>query len=160
MHKTSSIVAYIFGALFIMSGLWGISFTYTHISQEQIVTPPDAAYPNTHVRGPLTLNAQANIIRKHMLNMAQGKTYAELPRQIPQLDAQGQPTINDQGQPVLIDNPTRNIWITATSLMTALHLGIIAYAVSALTLALGCVMVWLGVIMHQPSLAPRTSKKA
>ncbi len=142
-----------------ISGLWGIYFTYTHISQEHIVTPPDAAYPNARVRGPLTLNAQANIIRKHMLSMAEGKTYAELPRQIPKLNDQGQPTINDQGQAVLIDNPTRNVWITATSLMTALHLGIIAYAVSALTLALGCVMLWLGAIMYQIPPASHTSKK-
>lgn len=99
-------------------------FTYTNVSQEQIMTPSDAAIPNTLVRGPLTLKAQADIIREHVLKTTKGKTYAQMAR----------------------DDENRNLWITATTLTTALHLAIITYLFSSLIILFGFISLWTGFV--------------
>lgn len=121
---TSSVVAIAVGIILIMGGSWAIMFTYQNVAQENIVTPEDASIPNTPVRGPLTLHAQATIIREHILKTTGGKTYAQMSRQ----------------------DENRNLWITATTLITALHLGIITYLFSGLIILFGFVSIWTGVV--------------
>lgn len=112
------------------------------------MTPDDASIPNTPVRGPLTLKAQADIIRLHTLRMTGDKTFSEMPQQIPKLDENGQPVLGEDGKPIMIGNTARNIWITATTLITALNLGIMAYAFASLTLLLGLILIWIGIIFY------------
>ena len=85
----SSILAVLAGIVLVAGGIWGIYFTYKNVSEEKIVTPKDSAVPERPVRGPLTLKAQADIIREHTLKMTDGKTFSEMPRQIPKLDDNG-----------------------------------------------------------------------
>jgi hypothetical protein len=144
--KISSVAAILVGVILIVGGIWGICFTYQNTAREKIVTPADAAIPEQLVRGPFTLKAQADAIRKHTLELTGGKTYAEMPRQIPKLDEHGQPVLGKDGSPVMVTNTARDIWITATTLTTALNLGILAYAFSALIVVLGCIFIWIGVV--------------
>ena len=120
----SSVLAISVGIVMVAGGLWAVLFTYQNIAQEHIVTPGDASIPNTPVRGPFTLHSQADIIREHVLKMTGGKTYAEMSR----------------------DDEKRPQWVTATTLTTALHLGIITYLFSGLIVLFGLISMWTGAV--------------
>ena len=132
----------------IIGGAWGISFTYSNVVQESITTSKNASIPNTLVRGPFTLKAQADVIRKHTLKATNGKTYAQMPSKVPQLDDSGNQILDTDGNPVMVSNDERNIWITATTLMTALNLGIVTYAFSGLIIFFGLVSIWTGITFY------------
>jgi len=121
---TSAVLAIGAGIVMVGGGLWAVMFTYQNVAQEKIVTPKDASIPETPVRGPLTLKAQADVIRKHTLASTDGKTYAEMSR----------------------EDESRSMWITATTLTTALHLGIITYLFSGLIVLFGLISIWTGII--------------
>ncbi len=142
----SSLLATGAGVILVAGGIWGLSFTYKNIAEERIVTPADASIPNTPVLGPLTLKAQVDVIRAHTLESTDGKTFAEMPRQIPQTDVNGQPVVNANGEPVMEPNTARDIWITATTLTTALNLGIFAYVITSLIILIGCISIWTGIV--------------
>ena len=144
----SSVLAVLAGIVLVAGGIWGIYFTYKNVANEQIVTPKDSAVPERPVRGPLTLKAQADIIREHTLKMTDGKTFSEMPRQIPKLDDNGNPVLDTEGNPVMVANTARDIWITATTLITALHLGILTYVFSGMILLLGLISMWTGVVFY------------
>ena len=142
----SSVFSICVGVVLVLGGAWGVMFTYQNVASEKIVTPEDASIPNTAVRDPLTLKAQADIIREHTLKTTKDKTYAEMPQQVAKLDASGSAVLGTDGKPVMIPNAARNIWVTATTLTTALNLGIIAYLVSGLTILFGLSSIWMGVV--------------
>ena len=142
----SSLLAISIGVVLVFGGLWAVVFTYQNVSQENIITPEDASIPNAPVRGPFTLHSQANVIRKHTLKSTNGQTYAEMPRQIPKIDEDGDPVLDKEGNPVMVANETRNMWITATALITALHLAIITYLFSGLISLLGFISIWTGIV--------------
>ncbi|MEK7187261.1 MAG: hypothetical protein AAB691_00240 [Patescibacteria group bacterium] len=145
---TSSVLAVVAGVVLVLGGAWGIVFTYQNIVQENITTPDDASIPGEKVRGPFTLKAQADIIRQHTLTSTGGKTFAEMPRQIAKLDANGQPVLDASGKPVMTANTARDIWVTATTLMTALNLGILTYAFSGMIILFGLVSIWTGIVFY------------
>jgi len=149
--KISSFLAITAGFCMIVGGVWGIVFTYNNIVREQIVTPNDSQIPSALVRDPLTLRAQANIIREHTLEMTGGKTYAQMPRQIAKIDSSGKPVFDELGKPVMVPNASRDIWITATALTTALNLGIVTYAFSFLIIILGLISIWTGILFSSLS---------
>ncbi|KKQ35413.1 MAG: hypothetical protein US50_C0015G0005 [Candidatus Nomurabacteria bacterium GW2011_GWB1_37_5] len=144
--KISSLLAIVAGIILVAGGIWGIYFTYKNVSQEKIVTPADASIPEQPVRGPFTLKAQADIIRQHALGTTSGKTYAEMPRQIQKLDDKGNPILDSGGKEVMTPNTARDIWITATTLTTALNLGILTYAFSGFIILLGLISIWTGIL--------------
>ena len=94
----------------------------------------------------MTLKSQGDIIRFHTLNTTKGKTYSEMPRQIPKLDADGKVVLDSEGKEVMVANDPRNMWITATTLTTALNLGIVTYVFSGLIILLGLISIWTGMI--------------
>ncbi len=128
-RKFSSIFVIILGVLLIVAGAWGLYFTHKSVVQEKIVTPADAIIANKPVLGPFTLKAQADVIRKHTLETTENKTFAEIPR----------------------DNPNRDIWITATTLITALNLAVLAYAFASLTLVVGIAFISIGYLFYKLS---------
>lgn len=146
--KISSVFGVVVGISLVIGGIWGMRFTYRSIARENIVTPVDASISEKLVRGPFTLMAQANVIRKHTLTMTGGKTFAEMPRQIAKLDESGQPVLDSQGKPVMVANTARDIWITATTLTTALNLGILTYALSGLVILFGLTLILVGIISN------------
>lgn len=144
MLKVTAALAVLAGLVMIAGGTWGIMFTYTNVKAEKITTSKDASIPGVPVRGPFTLKAQADVIRMHTLESTGGKTFAEMPRQIAKLDSDGKPVLGADGKPVMIPNTARDMWYQATTLTTALHLGIITYAFLALVLFLGFISIWTG----------------
>jgi hypothetical protein len=146
--SVSSFLVIIIGVVLVGGGIWGVAYTYTNVVRENITTPDDASIPGVPVRGPFTLKTQADIIRKHTLNMTESKTFAEMPRQIPKLDVEGKPILDKEGKPIMTANTARDIWITATTLITALNLGIFAYAFSSIVLLFGLFSIWTGVIFY------------
>ncbi len=143
--RVSSFLAITAGIVMILGGTWGIIFTYKSVAREQIITPADASIPNTPVRGPFTLKSQADIIRHHVLEMTNGMTYSQMPQKVPKIDSDGNPVLVEKGQKVMISNDARNIWITATTLTTALNFAIITYVFSGLIIFLGLVSIWTGI---------------
>lgn len=144
MLKTSANLALLAGVVLVLGALWAMNFTYQNVARENIVTPEDASIPSTPVRGPFTLKAEADIIREHTLHSTGGLTYAEMPREVPKLDSSGNPVLDGSGEQVMVPNDARNIWVTATALMTALNLGIVTYAFSLFILLFGLVSIWTG----------------
>lgn len=148
MLLVSSFLAIIVGLVLVGGGAWGLAFTYKNVARENITTPDDASIPGVPVRGPFTLKAQADIIRVHTLRTTGGKTFAEMPRQIPKLDENDKTILDKDGKPTMTANAARDIWITATTLIMALNLGIIAYAFAGLTLLFGLFTIWTGIIFY------------
>ncbi len=144
--KVSFVLAVVAGIILVCGGGWGILFTSKNIAQEKIVTAEDSSIPGVPLRGPLTLKAQADIIRVHTLKMTGGKTYAEMPRQIAKVDSLGKPVLDEKGQPVMVSNTARDIWITATTLITALNLGILTYVFSGLIILFGLIFILTGIV--------------
>lgn len=143
---TSSVLAIGVGIIMVIGGAWAVLFTYQNVSQENIVTPEDASIPSSPVRGPLTLKSQADVIRAHTLKKTDGKTYAEMPRQVAKLDEQGVPVLDAEGKPVMVANEVRDLWITVTTITTALHLGIITYLFSGFFILFGLISIWTGLV--------------
>ncbi len=146
--KVSAAFAFIAGLIMVIGGAWGISFTHKNIAQEKITTPEDSEIPGVLVSGPMTLKAQADIIREHTLKTTGGKTYAEMPRTIDKVDAAGKVVLGADGKAVQVPNTTRDMWVTATALTTALNLGILTYVFSGLFLLLGLISFWTGVVLY------------
>ncbi len=144
--QISALLAVLSGIILVAGGVWGMYFTYTNVAHEKIVTPKDSALPDKPVRGPVTLKVQADIIREHTLRTTGGKTFAEMPRQIPKVDESGKPVLDADGNPVLVSNSSRDMWITATTLITALHLGVLTYVFSGMVLLFGLVSLWTGIV--------------
>ncbi len=144
--KFSAFLAMVVGLVLVAGGVWGVYFTYKNVTAEKITTPTDASIPGVAVTGPLTLKSQSDVIRHHTLNMTGGKTYAEMPRQIQKTDESGNMVVDKEGKPVMVDNAARGIWITATTLTTALHLGIVTYAFSLFVFLIGLISIWNSII--------------
>ncbi len=146
--KIGSVVSIVFGVILVVAGIWGIVFVYRKIAEEKIVTPADSILAQKAVRGPLTLSAQADIIREHVLKMTNGKTFAEMPREIPKLSTDGKPLLDQNGKPIMIENAGRNVWITATTLTTALNLAMLTYALCAFVIVCGLLFGGIGIVFY------------
>ena len=143
--KITTFSLVLIGIILIISGFCGIGYISYKVAKENITTPSDAFIPNTKVRGPFTLIAQAEIIRHHVLKITGGKTYSEMPSKIPVINSDGTSVLDADGKPTMIDNSARDIWITANTLITALNLGVISYAFSGLVFVLGVGFLLIGV---------------
>ena len=64
----AAILAMVVGAGAVAGGMFGIWYTWDQAVAQNVVTPDDAAIPETAVRGPFTMWAQADIISHHQLD--------------------------------------------------------------------------------------------
>ena len=119
------------------------------MARERIVIGSDAPLAGHLVRGPRTLLAQSSVIERHTLTSSEGKRYAEMPRQVAQVDADGNPVLDTAGAPVTVGNEARQLWVTATTLRTALHLAVLAYGVSLFAVLNGAVLVLIGIAIKR-----------
>src|SRR5688572_18353189 len=92
------------------------------LAAERIVTPEDAALPNTPVTGPAEAKAQADAIWAHVMAQTGGKTYAELAR----------------------DDPLRATYLQSVTLRTALMESYLAFKVADLVMGVGLIVALLG----------------
>lgn len=154
------------------------------LTREKIVGAPDmkpggiapaaelGSLPTCDVaRQPIDSGAKAkcfaDYMRVHALKATGGKTYAELPRAVT-ADSK-QPVPNDQADAALangtaIDNPQRQLWVTETSLSTALNTAFFAESVARLAMWIGTAFLLVGISLlmifvsagRKPSAAPRS----
>ena len=139
-----AIFAMVIGIGSILGGIAGATYTYQSAAVENIVTPDDAVFAEVPVRGPLSMWSQSDIITKHQLDRTEGLRYAEMEREVPQVDEDGAPVLDEAGEPVMVPNQARLSWLDATALTTVLGMGILAYAFSAFAIAVGATLLGLG----------------
>lgn len=133
-----------FGAM--AGGVFGAWYTWDQAATQDIVTPDDAAIPETPVRGPFTMWAQADIITHHQLDRTDGLYYAQMDRLIPAVDEAGNIVVDENGETVMVPNELRASWLDATALTTALSVGIISYAMAAFAFFTGLTLVAVGFV--------------
>jgi len=136
-----------FGAM--AGGLFGTWYTWDQAVAQDVVTPDDAAIPETPVRGPFTMWAQADIITHHQLDGTDGLYYSQMDREVPAVGENGEPILDENGEAVMVPNEARASWLNATTLTTALSLGILSYALAAFGFLTGLTLVVVGfVFLH------------
>ncbi|HEX6298897.1 MAG TPA: hypothetical protein VF148_00325 [Acidimicrobiia bacterium] len=154
-HKKSfvllaaGILAFAVGFGSTAGGIFGAWYTWDQAVAQDVVTPDDAAIPETPVRGPFTMWAQADIITQHQLEGTEGLYYAQMDREVPAVDENGEAVLDENGEAVMVPNEARASWINATALTTALSLGVISYALAAFAIVVGLTLIVVGyVFLH------------
>ena len=143
---TAGILAMVVGFGSVAGGIFGAWYTWDQAVAQDVVTPDDAAIPETAVRGPFTMWAQADIITTHQLESTEGLYYAQMSRTIPQVDENGEAVLDENGEQVMVPNEARVSWLTPTTLTTALGLGIVSYALSAFAVVVGLTLMFTGFV--------------
>jgi len=146
---TAAILALVVGFGALAGGILGAWYTWDQAVTQDVTTPDDAVFPETPVRGPFTMWAQSDIITHHQLDSTEGLYYSQMPRMIPQVDETGEAVLDDVGEQVMVPNEARASWLDATTLTTALGLGIVAYALSAFAMVIGLTLMVIGYVFLQ-----------
>jgi len=166
----ASVVLIVFGAVSIGLGAWGINNVRDNLKLEQIsgspdmtpaaikaegqkagltgVTYPSCSVANQSVDTGSEAHCFASYMRIHALEATGGQTYAQMGRF---LDAKGNPTSDETkaakdpktGQPV--ENGLRNLWVTETSLATALNVSYFAERVGVFGIVMGIALLLTGI---------------
>ncbi len=145
----AAILALVVGFGAMSGGAFGFWYVWDHAVAQDVVTPDDAVIPETPVRGPFTMWAQADIITHHQLDRTDGLYYAQMDRTVPAVDDAGNAIMDENGEPVMVPNEARASWLNATTLTTALSLGIVSYALAAFAIVIGLTLVMTGfVFLH------------
>lgn len=115
-----SILIGIAGAILIVAGATTWILVQKQLADQNITVSDDARwFAGEKVDGPFTAYSQADIINTHALDMAKGKTYAELPQ----------------------DDPVRDSVMDASFLRASLYTSVVAFGVAALAVGLGIVFI-------------------
>jgi hypothetical protein len=130
-------------------GIFGAWYTWDQAVAQDVVTPDDAAIPETPVRGPFTMWAQADIITHHQLDNTEGLYYSQMDREVPAVDENGEAVLDENGEALMVPNEARASWFNATTLTTALSLGIISYALAAFAFVTGLTLAVVGFVFFQ-----------
>jgi len=130
-------------------GIFGAWYTWDQAVAQDVVTPDDAAIPETPVRGPFTMWAQADIITHHQLDNTEGLYYSQMDREVPAVDENGEAVLDENGEAVMVPNEARASWLNATTLTTALSLGIMSYALAAFAFVTGLTLAVVGFVFFQ-----------
>jgi hypothetical protein len=140
----AGVLAIVVGFGSLAGGMFGIWYTYDQAVAQDVTTPDDAVIPETPVRGPFTMWAQSDIITHHQLDSTEGLYYSQMERMVPEVDETGEVVLDENGEAVMVPNPARASWIPATTLTTALGLGIVSYALSGFAIAIGLTLIAVG----------------
>ena len=121
--RVVGLLAVIAGIVLILAGAvtgWQVA---VQLRAENITVSEDASFlAGKRVQDPFTAYAQAEVINKHALEMADGKTYAELAQ----------------------DDPVRATVMNASFLRASLFTSVVAFGLAALVLGLGIFLILLG----------------
>lgn len=128
-------------------GLWARREVAEALSEERIVGTADMKPPSAPVTSADAARSLAEVIRARTVAAAGGCTYAETDEYL----ARDGGTTSDRelalvsestGQPV--HNPTYELWVTSTTLQTALMQAYLAFRLADLTAAVGATLVVAG----------------
>ena len=124
------------GALLFVAGVITYATVSSTLADQHITVADDADnFAGQQVSQPWEAYAQASVIAKHANEMANGKTYAELPR----------------------EDPVRESVMDASFLQASLFTSVVAFGVAALAAGLGIVFVLIGVALRRVSRAARVT---
>ena len=116
------------GAIFVVAGVVTYSLVSSTLADERITVSEDAAhFAGQHVTQPWQAWAEANTIDEHASKIANGKTYAELPR----------------------DDPNRETVMNASFLQASLFTSVVAFGVAAMAAGVGLVLVLVGFALRR-----------
>jgi len=143
----------LFGAGAIVAGALGYSEVQDTIARENITATDDAAEQGADLEPgePIDTGAEAKefakIIRAHVLESTGGRTYAEMGRYLTatgeETDDEAEAATDEQGNPV--SNGLRNLWVTATSLTTALNTAFLAERIALFSIVMGVALLLTGI---------------
>jgi hypothetical protein len=153
-------VLILFGIVAIFLGVDGLNTTRDSIKQENIVfgsadDPAVAEHAEQWAGEQVTTGDQARafalVIREHALESTGGLTYAEMGRYVsaenpddPAGTSDEEAALKDEeGNPV--PNTSRNTWVTATSLSTALNMSYMAERLAIFGIVVGIALLLTGI---------------
>jgi len=123
LPKVIAIVLYVAGGFLIVAGAVTYYVVHDQLADEQIVVSDDAdRFAGDPVEGPLTAYSEAETIKKHASEIADGQTYAQLAQ----------------------DDPRRDSVMTASFLRASLFTSVVAFGVAALVVGLGILFILIG----------------
>ena len=128
-------------------GAWARREVRQALAEERIVGTADMSPPDAPVTGASAARALAELIRRRTVSAAGGRTHAETDMY---LGVDGRTTsdeelalTSDAGLPV--HNPAYDLWVTSTTLQTALMQAYLAFRLAELTAGIGAVLAVAGV---------------
>ena len=134
-------------------GILGFLEVRDTISRENITATPDVEELGIDLEPgePIDTGAEAkefaNIIRTHALEATGGRTYAEMGRYLTpegeETNDEAEAATDEEGRPV--ENSLRNLWVTATSLTTALNTAFLAERVALFSIVMGVALLLVGI---------------
>ena len=134
--RLAGLVAIIAGVLLIVAGATTWGMVRSQLVAENITVAEDAAmFAGQPVAGPLTAYAQADIINHHALDMAGGKTYAELDR----------------------EDPIRATVMNGSFLRASLFTSVIAFGIAAFAAGMGVLFILVGYTLRVLAGHPQTA---
>ena len=153
-------VLILFGVVAIFLGVDGYNTTRDSIKQENIVfgsadDPAVAEHAEQWAGEQVTTGEQARafalVIREHALESTGGLTYAQMGRYVSAEDPDNPAGTSDEeaalkdeeGNPV--SNSSRNTWVTATSLSTALNMSYMAERLAIFGIVVGVALLLTGI---------------
>jgi hypothetical protein len=109
---------------------------------------PDCSVADEEIDTGSEAECFASYMRIHALESTGGKVYAEMPRAV--FKDSGKPVPEEEVGAALeagtaIDNPERQVWVTATALGTAMNTSYFAEQVSTFAIVMGIAMVVIGI---------------
>ena len=118
------VILIVVGVIMVPVGAMTYYLVHDQLSDENIVVSDDAEYfAGEPVEGPFTAYAQANVIKEHASEIADGLTYAELPQ----------------------DDERRGSVMDASFLRASLFTSVVAFGVAFLVGALGVLFILVGI---------------
>jgi hypothetical protein len=146
-------VLILFGLGTIVIGALGFMEVRDTISRENIAATPDAAEigvdlePGQPIETGTEAREFATIIRTHALAATGGRTFAEMGRFLTpdgeETSDEAAAATNEEGRPV--ENPQRNLWVTATALTTALETAYLAEQIALFAVVTGVALLLTGI---------------
>jgi hypothetical protein len=125
--RVLGLLVIIAGAILMIAGVATYIVVSAKLSDQHITVSEDAAhFGGQKVTQPWQAYTQANVIAEHATQIADGKTYAELPE----------------------DDPNRQTVMIASFLQASLFTSVLAFGVAALAAGLGVVFVLIGVALR------------
>jgi hypothetical protein len=70
-------------------------------------------------------------------------------RTVPQVDENGEAVLDENGEALMVPNEARASWLTATTLTTALSLGVLSYALATFAIVVGITLIVVGYVFLQ-----------
>ncbi len=124
--RAIGIIALVAGAIFTIAGVGAYIAVQQTLADQKITVSDDAdMFAGKEVNGPFTAYSQAMIIGDHAEEIADGKTYAELPQ----------------------DDPNRPTVMNASFLQASLFTSVVAFGVAAMAVVSGILWMLMGLVL-------------